>query len=159
MGSIRSPTSPPGSAGSAPPPKTASTNSCRIFGGRQTCQPSRRRLPDSHRDHWLRGGRRQSDGYVPTTPACATPQSAWAFRCHHCHVRGESSVASPCRFQMGVACGTLAGMGTLRVLSLALPVALWARAAVADADACPPKGDEFGRDGCIESCDLPKDAD
>src|ERR1700690_2371463 len=65
MGSIRSPTSPPGSAGSAPPPKTPPTNSCRIFGGRQTCQPSRRRLPDSHRDHWLRGGRRQSDGYEP----------------------------------------------------------------------------------------------
>jgi len=36
-------------------PQTASTNSCRIFGGRQTSQPSRRRLPDSHRDHWLRG--------------------------------------------------------------------------------------------------------
>ena len=60
---------------------------------------------------------------------------------------------------MGVAYGTLVGVGTLRVLSLALPLALWARAAVADADACPPKRDEFGWDGCIESCDLPKDAD
>src|ERR1700690_4304127 len=87
MGSIRSPTSPPGSAGSAPPPKTPPTNSCRIFGGHQTCQPSRRRLPDSHRDHWLRGGRRQSDGYATNMalssrsldPACALLRPAWSW--------------------------------------------------------------------------------
>jgi hypothetical protein len=54
-GSIRSPTPPTCSARSAPAHKTASTNSCRIFCGRRTSQPSRRRLPDSHRDHWLRG--------------------------------------------------------------------------------------------------------
>jgi len=55
MGSIRSPTSRRARQDRLPTHKTASTNSCRIFGGRQTSQPSRRRLPDSHRDHWLRG--------------------------------------------------------------------------------------------------------